>query len=228
MAEILRIIADRLEASADPIAEVKDIIIENYRDHRRVIFNGNGYSEEWMVEAGKRGLPNVGSTVESLLAYLEDDSIELFETHNVLSRAELESRVTIYLETYSMEINIEAGVMNEMATRLIYPAVAEYVENIAGTIESLVKNGINCDRQKDLLKKIGKNLEGLLLASSEVVAAMEKAGALEDDVKAQAFSYRNEVVPAMSRLRVFGDTLEKMTDKRIWPYPSYEDLLFTL
>ncbi len=228
MAEILRVIADRLEASADPLAEARDIIIENYRNHRRVIFNGNGYSREWVAEAGKRGLPNIGSTVEALLAYLEDDSIELFEKHKVLGRVEVESRVTIYLETYSKQINIEAGVMSEMANRLIYPAVAEFAENISGTIAGLELNGIGCNKQKELLKTIGIKLEGLLGAASDLVTAMDKAGNLEENVKVQAFAYRNEVVPAMEKLRVFGDALEKMTDKRIWPYPSYEDLLFNL
>ncbi len=228
MAEVLRVVAERLEASADPLAEARDIIIENYRNHRRVIFNGNGYSKEWVTEAEKRGLSNIGSTVEALLTYLEDDSIKLFEKHKVLRRAEVESRVTIYLETYSKQINIEAGVMYEMADRLIYPAVAEYAENISGTIAGLEQNGIGCGKQKELLKKIGINLESLLEASANLVTVMDKACALEEDVKAQAFAYRNDVVPAMDKLRVFGDMLEKLTDKRIWPYPSYEDLLFIL
>ncbi len=228
MAEVLRVIADRLEASADPLAEAREIILENYRNHRRIIFNGNGYGDEWVAEAEKRGLPNIGSTVEALLSYLEDDSIALFETHKVLSRAEVESRVTIYLETYSMQINIEAGVMAEMADRLIYPAVAEFAENVSGTIAALENNSISCVQQKERLKKIGMNLEGLLISSVELVSAMEKAGAIEEDMKAQAFAYRNSVVPAMARLREFGDALEKLTDKRIWPYPSYEDLLFIL
>ncbi|MCK5735859.1 MAG: glutamine synthetase III [Spirochaetaceae bacterium] len=228
MAEILREIADRLEASADPMAETRDIIIENYRNHRRVIFNGNGYSDEWVAEAKKRGLPNIGSTVEALLAYLGEDSIELLEKHKVLTRAELESRVTIYLETYSMEINIEAGVMREMAERLIYPAVAEYIENISGTIASLKKNGISCTKQEELLKNIGNNLEAMLEAAGELEVLTDKAFDIKGDEKAQAFTYLNEVIPAMEKLRSFGDSLEKMTDKRIWPYPSYEDLLFTL
>jgi len=227
MAEILREIADRLEASADPMAEVRDIIIENYRNHRRIIFNGNGYSEEWLTEARKRGLPNIISTVDALLAYLEDDAIELLEKHKVLTRAEVESRVTIYLETYSMEINIEAGVMREMAERLIYPAVAQYTENISRTIAGLKTNSISCTRQEKLLKKIGVNLERLLEAASELGSRTERALAIDDE-KAQAIAYRNEVVPAMAILREFGDALEKMTDKRLWPYPGYEDLLFTL
>ena len=228
MAEVLRTIADRLESSSDPLSEARGIIIENYRNHRRVIFNGNGYSEEWVAEAEKRGLPNIGSTVEALLAYLEEDSIALFEKHKVLSRAEMESRVTIYLETYSKQINIEAGVMREMSQRLIYPAAAEYAEKIANTLAGLEAAGVTCVKQRELLKRIGEYIEGLLTAATELDSLMRKAWELENDVKAQAFEYRNKVIPAMDRLRIFGDELEKMTDKRIWPYPGYEDLLFNL
>jgi glutamine synthetase len=166
--------------------------------------------------------------VEALLAYLDDDAVELLEKHKVLTRAEIESRVTIYLETYSMEINIEAGVMKEMAERLIYPAVAEYVQSVSKTIDGLKKSGIGCTKQEELLNNLGNNLEGLLEASSELGRRTEKALGIEGDEKAQAFAYRNEVIPAMAKLREFGDALEKMTDKQLWPYPSYEDLLFTL
>jgi glutamine synthetase len=228
MAEVLRQIADRMEASSDPIAEARDIIIENYRDHRRIIFNGNGYSDEWVIEAQERGLPNIGSTVEALLSYIEKDSVALFEQHKVLNGKELESRVTIYLETYGQQINIEAGVMKEMADRLIYPASADFARKLAETIAALEASGIACGKQKDLLKRTAIALEGLLGASAELGEATEAALAMEDDAKEQAFAYRNRVVPAMAKLRGFGDELERLVDKRIWPFPSYEDLLFTL
>ncbi|MDF1566759.1 MAG: glutamine synthetase III [Spirochaetaceae bacterium] len=228
MAEVLRQIADRMEASTDPIAEARDIIIENYRDHRRIIFNGNGYSDEWVIEAQERGLPNIGSTVEALLSYIEKDSVELFEQHKVLTSKELVSRVTIYLETYGQQINIEAGVMKEMADRLIYPASADYARKLAETVVALETSGIACGKQKDLLKRTAIALEGLLGASAELGEATEAALAMEDDAKEQAFAYRNRVVPAMAKLRGFGDELERLVDKRIWPFPSYEDLLFTL
>ena len=228
MAEILREIADQLESADDPLAEARKIIIDNYRSHRRVIFNGNGYSDEWVKEAADRGLPNIGSTVEALLAYLEEDSLELFEKHKVLSRAEMESRVIIYLETYSKNINIEAGVMGEMAQRLIYPAVSRYAREVSDSIAGFEAAGIHCENQKELLAGIGSKLEQLLAAAAHLRERMEKALEMEDDVKKQAFAYRNEVIPAMDRLRDFGDDLEKLTDKRLWPYPSYEDLLFTL
>jgi len=228
MAEVLGNTADRLESSDNPLATAKDIILENYRNHRRVIFNGNGYSDEWVAEAKKRGLPNIRSTVEALLTYLEDEAVELFEKHKVLNRVELESRVTIYLETYSKQINIEAGVMCEMAERVICPVVAEYISRLDKTVAGLEKNDVESKELIAQLREIGMNLNGLLGASKNLQAKMKAAISMEEDVKAQAFTYYKEVIPAMAQLRIYGDALEKLTDKRIWPYPSYEELLFNI
>ena len=228
LAEVLREVADRLEAASDPIAEARILTIENYKSHRRVIFNGNGYSDEWVAEALKRGLPNISSSVDALLEYSGEASVELFERHKVLTRSELESRVTIYLETYSKQINIEAGIMLEMANRLIYPAVASYSVGIAEAIAAYDKNGIPCDGQRALLKELGENVELMLKETGELRHSMEEALSLESDVTAQAHSYKDNVVPLMKRLRITGDRLERLTDKDAWPFPSYEDMLFSL
>ncbi|OQX29112.1 MAG: glutamine synthetase type III [Spirochaeta sp. LUC14_002_19_P3] len=228
MAEILRQIADRLETASDKDAEIKKVILENYKNHNRVIFNGNGYSEEWVKEAEKRGLPNIKSSVEALLKYQAPEAVQLFSTHKVLSPKEVESRVIIYLETYSKQINIEAGVMKEMAERLIHPAVAEYAGSLAQSIAAFEKIGVDCTSQKNRLKEICTNLEGLLAASAKLGEAISKAAELEDNPQKQAFAFHDAVLPAMAQLRKYGDALEKITDKRIWPYPSYEDLLFRM
>ena len=228
MAEILGGVADRLENAADTLGEAKNIILENYRDHRRIIFNGNGYGDEWIAEAAKRGLPNITSSVKALLEYGADESISLFEKHKVLSRAEVESRVVIYLETYSMQINIEAGVMVEMAERLIYPAVARHASQVFRAYEGFEKAGLLCEEQKKLLINLNANLEGLLKASRQLNDKTQTATEMEHDPKAQALEYQESVVPAMAELRKWADSLEKMTDKKLWPYPSYEDLLFIL
>ena len=228
MAGILGEVADRLEKAPDAIEEAKAIILEYYRGHRRIIFNGNGYGDEWIAEAAKRGLPNITSSVEALLEYGKDESISLFEKHKVLSRAEVESRVVIYLETYSKQINIEAGVMVEMAERLIYPAVAEYAAVVAGSCEAAEKAGLPCGEQKRVLTGLNANMEGLLQASRELSSRAQAALEMEHDPKEQALGYYNSVVPAMAELRKWADNLEKVTDKRRWPYPSYEDLLFIL
>ncbi len=228
MAEILREIADRLESSKNVDGEVKNIILENYRNHNRVVFNGNGYSDEWVDEAKKRKLPNIKSTVEALLQYDEPLSINLFAKHKVLSKDEIESRITIYLETYSKQINIEAGVMKDMADRQIFPTVAKFAASLASAVAGMESMDAACRNQKDYLKHLNENIEGLLSSSQELGKAMKDAQSFEDDVKKQALTYHKEVIPAMAKLRKYGDELERLTDKSIWPYPSYEDLLFKM
>lgn len=226
MAEVLREAADRLEGAADTDEELKKIILENYKNHSRVVFNGNGYSDEWVALAEKRKLPNIPSTVDALLNYLEPKSVELFSRHKVLTKEEIESRVIIYLETYSKEMNIEAGVMKEMAERSIYPASVDYAKSLSDAISVLESRGMDCTMQKKHLQKIATNMENLLKASERLTHAMEKAANLEEDVQEQAFACSREIVPAMKEVRKYGDVLEKLVDKRNWPYPSYEDLLF--
>lgn len=228
MAEVLSQVADRLEKAKNVDKELKAIILDNYRNHRRVIFNGNGYSQEWCDEAAKRQLPNLRSSVEALKTLLSPESISLFSKHKVLSKEEVESRVTIYLETYSKQINIEAGVMKEMADRLIYPSAASFAVSISDAIAGFEAIGASCSAQKNHLKKINTELEGLLAASENLGAAMKKAISMEHDVQKQASFYYDTVVPAMANVRQFGDALEKLVDKNRWPYPSYEDLLFEM
>ena len=228
MAEVLREIADRLESSKNVDGEVKNIILENYRNHNRVIFNGNGYSDEWVDEAKRRKLPNIKSTVEALLQYNEPSAINLFVNHKVLTKEEIESRVTIYLETYSKQINIEAGIMKEMADRQIFPTVAKFAESLSSSIAGMESMDADCKNQRAYLKHLNENIEGLLSSSRNLGKAMTDAQSLEDDVKNQAWAYLKEVIPAMAELRKHGDELERLTDKSIWPYPSYEDLLFKM
>ncbi len=230
VAETLKGFADILENATDVNKAVKDIVINTYKKHKRIIFNGNGYSGEWIIEAEKRGLPNLKSTVDVLPELTKDYTVKLFEDNKVLSKAELEARLEINLGTYSKQINIEAGVMVEMAERLIFPASAKYATDISKSIYS-IKNAVSSvstEYQEKLVKKLNENMEGLLKASEKVTREMNKALEHENDLVAQAKVYRNNVLKAMGELRVYGDTLEKITDKRLWPYPSYEDMLFTL
>jgi glutamine synthetase len=230
VAEILSEFADILEKASDVNAAVKEIVIDTYKKHKRIIFNGNGYSNDWVVEAEKRGLPNLKSSVDVFPELIKDYSVKLFEGNKVLSKAELEARYEIHLETYSKQINIEAGVMVEMAERLIFPASSKYAEKLVKSIAAIksVAPSVSLKAQEELVAKLGENLSGLLKASSVVTKEMERALELEDDLLVQAKAYREKVIPAMAELRTFGDALEKATDKSCWPYPSYEDLLFTL
>ena len=227
VAMVLNKAADRLEKTSNPMEEVKRIIIESYRNHRRIIFNGNGYSEEWIKEAEKRGLPNLSSTVEALPELLRDEHVAMLENLRVFSRAELASRKEIYLESYSKQINIEAGIMVEMARRQIAPAVTRYMTAVAEAVMHQESLKLSTARQRDLLTQLSEHLENLYEAADKVKHEADNALALENILE-QAKAYRYKVVPAMDTLRYNGDVLEKLTDRSIWPYPSYEDLLFTL
>ncbi|MDA3810566.1 MAG: glutamine synthetase III [Spirochaetaceae bacterium] len=230
VAEILKGFADILEGASDVNKAVKEIVIGTYKKHKRIIFNGNGYSEDWVVEAEKRGLPNLKSSVEVFPELIKDYSVKLFEDNKVLSKAELVARYEIHLETYSKQINIEAGVMVEMAERMIFPASSKYAAKVVKSIAAIksIAPSVSLAPQEELVAKLGENLSGLLKASKKVIKEMEIAIELEEDLLAQAKAYREKVLPAMAELRTFGDALEKATDKDMWPYPSYEDMLFTL
>ena len=230
VAEILTEIAKRLEKAADTDEEVRAIIIEYYKKHKRIIFNGNGYSSQWVEEAERRGLPNIHSTVEALEELVKEGNISLFEHQNVLNRSELTSRYAIYLENYSKQINIEAGVAVEMARRLIYPVVFRY----AGELQSFLKESRSFTDQgsmavqEKLLKALYRNMESLANAATLLEKEIQNSLAMEENLHAQAEYYQNRVLPALAELRICADTLEKLTDKQCWPYPSYEDLLFNL
>lgn len=228
IAEVLSEVADRLEKASDVTAEMKAIIKEFYSNHRRIVFDGNGYSEEWVENAEKLGLPNLTCTVEALPEMLRDEFVAVFEKHKVFTKAELESRLEIYLETYSKQINIEAGVMVEMANRLIGPTVMRYLSEICESIKAQKELGLTTSALSSVANTISTELDALFIAASKLSDEIAVALNLEHDVLAQAQAYRNKVVPAMAELRVHGDNLEKITDKEYWPYPSYEDLLFRL
>ncbi len=227
VASVLDEFATRLEKASDVNAEIQKIVCETYKAHSKVVFNGNGYSDEWVVEAEKRGLPNIKSTVDAIMTYM--DFTDLFSKYSVLSKEEVASRVDIYLEEYSKRINIEAGVSLEMATRLIFPAVSDYAAGIAETISS-IKSVIKAATpvQEKLLGDLNAQMECLLSSAATLGKEIEAALELEEDLLAQAKAYREKVIPAMDALRVCADALEKMTDKEAWPYPSYEDMLFNL
>lgn len=230
IAEVLSEFADKLEKASDVNKAVEEIVAATYKAHKRVVFNGNGYSDEWVVEAEKRGLPNLKSTVACMPEMISDTAVKLFEDHKVFTKPELEARYEINLETYSKQINIEAGVMVEMAERLIFPAASRYAEKVSKSIAAIksAAPSVSTEAQEKLVAKLGESLNGLLKASSVVTKEMNKALEMEEDLLAQAKAYRENVIPAMAELRTFGDALEKITDKAMWPYPSYEDLLFTL
>lgn len=229
VAESICQIADRLEKAADFSTELQALLKEIIIKHKRVIFNGNNYSEEWVVEAEKRGLPNIRSMVEALPHYITEKSIKLFEKHGVLSKQELYSRYEILLEQYSKTINIEAKTMIEMANRLILPAAAKYAANLAASIQNIKAAVPDADTyaQEEVLKEVSSTLK----AFKEKTAALEKAveeAANYDDAYERGVYYRDKVFAAMNDLRIYGDKLETLVDAELWPLPTYAEMLFLI
>jgi len=228
VAEVFLEVADRLEKSNDVKAESIKLIKEFYGSHKRVVFNGNGYSDEWVSEAKKRGLPNLTCTVEALQQLTEPMNVALLTKHKVFSAEELESRLEVYLEIYSKQVNIEAGVMVEMARRSIVPAVTRYLSELCDDIKRQKALGFATDELEKIALKISFGLNESIRASEALHIILAEALALKDDFLAQAKFYHEKVIEGMTDLRSHVDMLEVYTDKAAWPFPGYEALLFHL
>ena len=227
VAEAFKEAADQLEQAEDFDMAVHDLIKELLAAHRRVIFNGNGYSEEWVKEAEQRGLPNLRSMVDAIPALVTDKAVKLFEEFGVFTRAELESRAEVEYESYAKSINIEAKTMIDMAGKQIIPAVIRYTTQLAGSI-SAVRNACpeaDVSTQTELLLESSDLLAETKTALSALEDATARCAAMESG-KNQALAYHSEVVPAMEALRTPVARLEMLVDKELWPMPSYGDLTF--
>jgi len=227
VAQVLSEFADALEKSADKTAAIQAIVKESYSKHRRVTFNGNGYSEEWVKEAERRGLPNIRASIESFGVLTQPETVSLFEGHKVLSRAELESRYHIYLEKYSKQVNIEAGVMIDMVRRSIFPAATVFAGSLARESASLAAIGAVSSPQEKRAKRIAELTSEIYEESEKLEKVLTEAQEVEDAF-AQAKAYREKVFTQMSALRSRVDAVEKLVAKDAWPMPTYEDLLFRL
>ena len=205
---------------------VHDKIKELIGKHKRIVFNGNGYSEEWVEEAARRGLPNIKSMVDAVEAYTKPENIELFEKFGVLNKVEMESRAEIYYENYAKQINIETKTMLDMARKQIIPAVMKYAGDLAKGANEVKAMGMDVSVQEDILKKITTELKNLVNAVEQLDAIDDKARAMEDNMEAAAKCFHTDVFPAMEAVRVPADKLEELVDKEYWPFPQYEDILF--
>lgn len=230
VAEELSQIADRLENASNFDEEVQNLLQEIVKNHKRIIFNGNGYSEEWVEEARKRGLPNIRSTVEAIPALIAEKNIKVLEKHGVLSRVELEARYEIMLENYSKTINIEALTMLDIAKRQLLPAVIYFTTKLAESINSVKATGLDVDTsaQAELLKEVSSLTAAFKKSISELEQAVEKASEMEDDSYKLACYYRDVVFVKMGEVRKIADKLETLVDKELWPLPSYSDMLFSV
>ena len=204
---------------------VHDLIKEYAIENQRIVFNGNGYSDEWVEEAERRGLPNIKSMVEAIPAITTDKAVALFERFNVFTRAELESRAEIQYEAYAKAINIEARTMIDMASKQIIPAVMKYTKELADTVLAVKEAGADASVQSELLGEISGYLVEAKAALKALTEITDEAAAKEEG-SVQANFYHSDVVPAMAALRAPVDKLEMIVDKEAWPMPSYGDLIF--
>ena len=217
--------ADILEKADDFDVAVHDLIKEYMTKHQRIIFNGNGYAEEWVEEAERRGLPNIKSMVEASATLTTDKAIQLFEKFGIFTKAELESREEILYETYAKTINIEALTMIDMAKKQILPAVIKYTKSLADTVIAVKEAGADASVQAELLGQVSAKLAEAKAALATLDEKIAKAGTIEEQ-KELAFFFKDEVHTAMDALRAPVDALEMLVDKEVWPIPTYGDLIF--
>ena len=227
VAQSLKSYADRLESADDFEEALHSLIRKTIKDHKRIIFNGNGYDNEWIAEAERRGLLNLPTTPDCLPYLLKDKNIKLFADHKVFSRQEIESRYEIYLENYCKNVRIEALTMADMTNKDILPAVSAYFKTLCDTVKVMSRAGIDpggsyeqvtAEKLAVLSKKIFSAVCGL----SQVVDGLSEAG----DAARESELIRDRVIPQMSLLREFVDSAESITAEEYWPYPTYGDLMF--
>lgn len=218
---------DILEEAEDFDTALHDLIIQYFAEHRKIIFGGNGYSDEWVAEAERRGLPNLGSMIDAIPALVTDKSIRMFERFHVFSESELHSRAEIKYETYNKAVNIEALTMIDMAVKQIIPAVIGYTGTLSGIIQSMNAINVSSSVQKELLSDISSLLDEASGAVKILQEVSREAAGIADN-KTKAHYYHSFVLPAMEALRRPIDKLEMLVDKEVWPMPSYGDLLFEI
>ncbi|PKM52415.1 MAG: glutamine synthetase type III [Firmicutes bacterium HGW-Firmicutes-7] len=227
VAEHLKRIADELDNAKDFNVKLIEIITKLVKKHERVVFNGDGYSEDWVVEAEKRGLPNIKSTVEALTYFNNEENVKLFTDHKIFTKEEIDARQEIMFEEYAKTINIEALTMVEMAKKEIIPACIEYATTLADSICSIkaaVASAVTTAQEEVLIK-----ISTLIAEVQNKVAALEvevEGATSHSDIEDQAFAFREKVFIAMGDLRVPCDALESIVSEAYWPYPTYSDLLF--
>ena len=225
VAEAFSEACDVLEKADNFDEAVHDLIKQYATEHQRVVFNGNGYSDAWVEEAEKRGLPNIRSMVEAIPALTTEKAVSMFEKFKVFTKAELESRAEIKFESYAKAINIEARTMIDMASKQIIPAIIKYTKDLADTVVAVKEAGADASVQAELLTEVS----GLLAETKKALEALkvvtDQAAAMEEG-EDQARFYHFDVVAAMEALRTPVDTLEMIVDKEAWPMPSYGDLIF--
>jgi glutamine synthetase len=227
VAEVLKQFADELEAGKDFENDLHALIKRVFTQHKRIIFNGNGYDDAWLAEAKRRGLLNLAKTPDALPYFVAEKNVSLFTSHKVYTEREMHSRLEILLQSYCNLINIEAKTMADMAKKEILPAVSRYSQQLSATVLSkkAVSAALDCSYETDILEEIST----LTATAYAQVKALEKALAGTkkiDGAKKLSVYYRDKVIPVMEKLRKTADELEGLVAADFWPMPTYGDLLF--
>ena len=225
VAEALRQFADELEAAGDFTPALHALIRSTIHEHRRIIFNGNGYEDAWVAEAQKRGLHNYPSTPEALPHMLDEKNVALYTGHGVLSQAEIQARYEVGLENYSKLVKIEARTMQDMAKRQILPAVSAFGGALARTLQAKKAFGTDVRYESETLDKVSALTGELYHRVEGMNGILARAAGIGDSLKLACFC-RDSILPAMTELREIADALETVTGPENWPFPTYGELLF--
>ena len=227
VAEVLKQFADELESAPDFEKALHALIKRVITEHKRIIFNGNGYDDTWLAEAEKRGLLNLKTTPDALPYFISEKSIALFTTHKVYTERELRSHYNILTRSYCNLVGIEAKTMVDMTKKDILPAVSEYSQVVGNTIltKRSVSEALNCAYETTMLASISALTASAFASVRALEKALEKASKIEG-VDQLAVHYRDEILPTMSKLRGAVDELETIVSAKYWPMPTYGDLLF--
>ena len=223
MAEELAKFADVLEQAENFDKALHELVTQTFKDHNRIIFDGNGYSEEWKQEAARRGLSNLPSTAECLPTYISGKNVDLVTRHGIFTETEFHARYKIYLEAYNKIINIEARTMVDMAVHQILPAAMAYADDLCGALNRKKAGGISCKAEQALVMLLSENTDALY---EDIQTLKALLAAVPKEPEAASAYYRRQVIPAMDSMRCHADILEANTAKSYWPYPTYSDLLF--
>ena len=227
VADVLMEFADELESASDFQSALHDLIVRTLRQHYRIIFNGNGYSPEWVVEAARRGLPNFANTVDALPHLIDQKNVALFSRHGVFTEKELRSRYEITLEYYTKTVNIEAETCLMMAEKQIFPACARFAGDMGRIVKDIKACGVEPAAELRLLQMVTVRNARLLDAIDtlrDAISSSRQGGSALDSAAYE----RNVIIPAMAAVRLVADDLETIVGKEYWPFPTYDDLLFNV
>ncbi len=223
VADALKAFCDELEMADDFNSSLNALIKRELEKHRRILFNGNGYSKEWEKEAERRGLSNYKRTPDALVHYCDKKNVDLFRRHNVYTKEEMESRLEISLDEYQKVIHIEAVTMVEMLKRQILPASIRYSSSLASSVHNKESIGVTANADKALCAKVSSLCDELMIKTDELD---ECVTAIPSDTEEAAFYAADKIIPAMEKARQLSDKLETVTDKTFWPIPTYSEILF--